>query len=90
MLSSISPPLATQLRTFAEKSLDEMVPNGLAPDVVGAGNLYTRNTQEDLYLVDTIALHEGQRCFKSNAVCLGEIARSSSTADFRNIFGTRL
>lgn len=46
--------LATQLRSFAERSLDEMVPNGVAPDIVGLGNLLVN--EAGLHLVDTVAL----------------------------------
>lgn len=52
----MSSELASQLQLFAERSLDEMVPNGIAPDIVGLGNLLVNET--GLHLVDTVALED--------------------------------
>lgn len=53
-------PIKAQLKQFAIKSLDEMVPNGFAPDVVGARNLFVTNDGV-LRLVDTVALVDHKR-----------------------------
>jgi hypothetical protein len=46
--------LRAQLQEFAERSLDEMVPNGVAPDIVGLGNVLAN--EAGIHLVDTVAL----------------------------------
>jgi hypothetical protein len=56
----MSPEITEQLRLFAEKSLNEMVPNGVAPDLVGQGNILVKNSEAGvtIRLVDTVALQD--------------------------------
>lgn len=56
----ITPDVQDRLSEFAEKSLDEMVPNGVAPDLVGRGNILTYETESgsELRLVDSVALRD--------------------------------
>lgn len=54
----LSSGLQRQIVDFAEASLDTMVPNGFAPDVLGRNNVYF-NSEEQLTLVDTVPVdHE--------------------------------
>ncbi len=56
----MAPNIREQLRQFATKSLHRMVPNGVAPDLVGPGNVLVSSTEsgERIRLVDTVALED--------------------------------
>lgn len=70
-----SPAVRSQLALFAEQSLDIMVPNGFAPDVVGAGNILLQG--DEIKLVDTVALenlHKPNTAFPLSVQILRQLA----------------
>jgi hypothetical protein len=60
---------------FAEKSLDEMLPTGLLPDVIGRQNLI--NTDDGIRLVDTVPV--SVESLKSFGFCARRLYEMAST-----------
>lgn len=58
LANPVSSDVKQQLKAFAVRSLDTMVPNGFAPDLVGPGNILVskQGAGEQIQLVDTVAL----------------------------------
>lgn len=81
--------LVAQLRDFAAKSLDEIVPDGLGPDVLGAGNLFQGLTDGQLRLVDTIPMTSESHNFSSNTRRLGKLAKIKHPEQISEIFASR-
>lgn len=71
------PPNPREVTDFAEKSIEEMIPESWAPDVVGVNNLV--NTEDGIKLIDTVAIPEDQQYTFNRCVAhLIQMARTGS------------
>lgn len=79
---------AQDVSLFAERSLDEMVPRDVAPDVTGGGNLLVTLKTGELKLVDTVALDKPNNAsvFPRNTEKLRALTHAKAGKSIRDIY----